>query len=168
MPWDMKPNPQPHEPECGCFECSDARRTQASRAARPTFYGASRATTRARPMMWARLRDEQGFSINSSWIDLALAGGAIDLAALWSDIITEIKGCDCLVLYAEADDFPLKGAFVEVGVALGLGKPVRIVAPGVPIAMDDFKPFGSWAKHSLVSFHSDVEVAMRTFRLGAA
>lgn len=168
MPWDMKPNPQPHEPECSCFECSDARRTLAAKMVRPTFYGASRATNLARPTMWARLRDKQGFDINSSWVDLALAGGALDLSELWANIIKEIKDCDCLVLYVEADDFPLKGAFVEAGVALGLGKPVRIVAPGVPIALDDFKPFGSWAKHPLVSFHSDVEVAMRTFRLNAA
>jgi hypothetical protein len=168
MPWDMKPNPQPHEPACGCFECSDERRTKEARARRPKFYGASRATNQARPAMWAQLRDVQGFDINSSWVDLAMAGGAADLEELWSNIVSEIGDCDCLVLYAEADDFPLKGAFVEVGVALGRGKPVRIVAPGVPLAMDDFKPFGSWAKHRLVSFHSDVEVAMRTFSCASA
>lgn len=163
MPWDIKPNPAPHEILCACFECSDARRTRIARAERPKFYVASRATNRARPAMWAKLRDELGFDINSSWVDLALAGGAPDLSELWSNIVAEIKDCDCLVLYAEADDFPLKGAFVEVGLALGQGIPVRIVAPGVSIALEDFKPFGSWAKHYLVSFHSDVEVAMRTF-----
>lgn len=163
MPWDTKRKLQPHESDCGCFECSDARRTREARAHRPKFYGASRASNLARPAMWVRLRDEKGYDINSSWVDLALAGGAADLTELWSSIVAEIADCDCLVLYVEPEDFPLKGAFVEAGVALGLGKPVRIVAPGVPIAMDDFKPFGSWAKHRLVSFHSDVALAMSTF-----
>jgi hypothetical protein len=113
--------------------------------------------------MWARLRDELGFDINSSWVDLALAGAAPDFAELWSNILAEIADCDCLVLYVEADDFPLKGAFVEAGVALGLRKPVRIVARGVALDQLDFKPIGSWAKHPLVSFHSDLETAMRSF-----
>lgn len=125
----------------------------------PAFYVASRASNLARPQMWRDIRDNLGVRIISTWIDEALRGGAPALDALWERIVSEIARCDCLVLYVVADDFPLQGAFVEVGMALALSKPVRIVAPRVFVDPDDCRPFGSWAKHPLVKFVATLEDA---------
>jgi hypothetical protein len=131
--------------------------------ARPAFYVASRASNLDRPRMWAQVRARHGYHFTSTWVDIALAGTALDLTDLWTDIAAEIAACDCLVLYVAPEDFPLKGAFVEVGMALALGKAVRVVAPGVVLDPVDCKPLGSWAKHPLVEFASTVEAAMAEF-----
>lgn len=133
-----------------------------ARGRKPVFYVASRASNPERPRMWTAMRDVHGFDINSTWIDAAAAGLEVDFVQLWDTISSEIAACDCLVLYVEPQDFPLKGAFVEVGRALGLGTPIRIVAPGIGLDTSDCKPLGSWAKHRLVSFHPTVLEALAT------
>lgn len=114
----------------------------------PAIYVASRASVPERPAMWRFLRDEQGWRIVSSWIDEAGEGETADLGELWARIDAEIRGCDGLILYAETDDFPLKGALVEAGIAIGAGKPVAIVLRD-PSILDprSFRPLGSWVKH---------------------
>ena len=57
-------------------------------------------------------------AVKSSWIDEAGAGETEDIADLWARVLREVEACDRLVLYVEADDFPLKGALIEVGAAL--------------------------------------------------
>lgn len=91
-----------------------------------------------------------GMSIVSSWIDEDGVGATASFEDLWRNIDTEIRACRRLVLYAEADDFPLKGALVEVGMALGRGKPVLAVLPGVTLEPRSMRPLGSWAAHPLV------------------
>jgi hypothetical protein len=134
---------------------------------KPTFYIASRASILARPQRWCDMRDKQGIRIISTWIDDAVQGGAPNLEGLWERIVAEITRCDCLVLYVEPEDFPLKGAFVEVGMALALDKPVRIVAHGLVVDPVDCKPLGSWAKHPNVRFMDTVENAFSTVGLSA-
>lgn len=123
------------------------------------IYGASRATLPARPAMWKALR-KSGASIVSTWIDEADAGVTSDFSELWYRIECEIRSADRLVLYVEIGDFPLKGALVEVGMALAMGKPVFIVAPNIDLDDRDFKPLGSWAKHPNVSFCDDIHLAV--------
>lgn len=123
------------------------------------IYGASRATLPARPAMWKALRDS-GTSIVSTWIDEADAGATTDFSELWYRIECEIRSADRLVLYVENDDFPLKGALVEVGMALAMGKPVFIVAPGIELNNRDLKPLGSWAKHPNVTMCAHIEDAV--------
>jgi len=122
-------------------------------------YVASRASVPERPAMWKELRD-RGAVISSSWIDEAGAGETLCFKELWHRINTEIFISDQLVLYVEPEDFPLKGALVEVGMALGLGKPVIIVAQGVDVVSHDMKPLGSWAKHPGVRFENCVRKAL--------
>ena len=129
----------------------------------PSFYVASRASNLDRPRMWARVRAEHGYHFTSTWVDIALAGTVPDLADLWTDIAAEIAACDCLVLYVAPEDFPLKGALVEVGMALALSKAVRVVAEGVDLDPVDCKPLGSWARHPLVAFASTVDEALAGF-----
>ena len=113
----------------------------------PLLYVASRASLPERPAMWRSLRD-QGWRIVSTWIDEAGEGQTLDYADLWTRIESEIRACDGLILYAEPDDFPLKGAMVEVGMALAMGKPVAAVLPDCSyIDARTMRPVGSWLCH---------------------
>jgi hypothetical protein len=113
------------------------------------IYVASRASVEKYPREWRRLRDHEGWPINSSWIDEAGPGETADIGELWQRIEREVRAARGLVLWAEAEDFPLKGAFVEVGMALGMGKRVGVYT-GVAFENTQYKPFGSWMNHPLV------------------
>ncbi len=124
------------------------------------IYVASRASVPERPAMWRRLRDQEGWPIISTWIDEAEAGQTENFSELWARIHSEIKASLGVILYAEAEDFPLKGAFIECGIALGMGKPVAVVIPGVNLyggvygdPNEQWRPFraiGSWISHPRV------------------
>lgn len=121
------------------------------------IYVASRASVAMYPREWRRLR-AQGWPINSTWIDEAGPGETADTGELWQRIEAEVRAARGLVLWAEAEDFPLKGAFVEVGMALGMGKPVAVYTKHA-FENSDYRPFGSWMNHPLVE---------RCFSLNAA
>lgn len=112
----------------------------------PKLYTASRASIPERSLMWRNLR-RQGWDIISTWIDEAGEGETENFTELWYRIGNEIKSCDGLIFYAEKADFPLKGALVEVGMALGMGKPVGIVLVGVQLEGRTQKPLGSFLFH---------------------
>lgn len=84
----------------------------------PLLYVASRASLPERPAMWRAMRDA-GWRIVSSWIDEAGEGETASFADLWHRIEDEVRRSDGLILYAERDDFPLKGALIEVGHGAG-------------------------------------------------
>lgn len=128
-------------------------------AARSGFYVASRASLPARPEMWCLLRD-RGVPINSTWIDEAAPGQTASNRELWTRIEREVAASEALILYVGPDDFPLKGALVECGMALSLGIPVRVVAPDVELEPVSLRPLGSWAMHPLVSFHASIQDAL--------
>lgn len=130
---------------------------------RSSFYVASRASIAARAQMWRSLRDDRGVSITSSWIDLIGEDGAdhtVSMADLWTSILSEITSADCLVLYVEPGDFPLKGALVEAGMALAAGKLVRVLTPEITLDPVDRKPLGSWACHPNVHLVNSIEEAV--------
>ena len=114
------------------------------------LYVASRATIAERSAMWRRLRD-QGVPINSTWIDEAGDGETACFTELWGRITDEISRSSALILYAEESDFPLKGALTEAGIAIGLGKRVGVVTPGVAYEARSMRPIGSWVSHPLVT-----------------
>jgi hypothetical protein len=99
--------------------------------------------------MWRALRDEYGANIISSWIDEAGEGETEDFSELWTRIAGEIWRCDRFVLYAHADDFPLKGALVEVGMAIAMRKPIWVFGNLTLEGRTD-RPLGSWIRHPLV------------------
>ena len=109
--------------------------------------------------MWRALR-ASGHNITSTWIDEAGEGETASFSELWSRIWSEISRSERLVLYAESDDFPLKGALVEVGIALGQGIPVHVVLPGVNLYGRTARPIGSWIYHPLVITFPNIEAAM--------
>jgi hypothetical protein len=106
--------------------------------------------------MWRRLR-AQGWPIVSSWIDEAGEGETADFEDLWRRVEREIGGAAGLILYAEPEDFPLKGALIEAGMAIGMGRPVYVVTPGVILDSRSRRPLGSWLNHPLVGMCATVE-----------
>ncbi|MBB5770837.1 hypothetical protein HNP47_000806 [Brevundimonas vesicularis] len=127
-----------------------ALRPQPSGETRSGVYVASRASVPARGEMWRTLR-AGGAPIISTWIDEDGEGQSHDLGELWERILREVNSAERLILYVEPDDFPLKGAFIEVGMALAAGVPVFVVSPGVALDARSLRPLGSWALHPLVT-----------------
>ena len=130
------------------------------------LYVASRASLLTRPNMWKFLRRE-GWNIISTWIDECGPEETKDFTALWFRIQGEIQASCGLILYAETEDFPLKGAYVEVGMALAYGKPVAVVLPGVEIELPHVRPVGSWINHPQVRVFQSVFVARDWIYAGA-
>jgi len=147
-------------PMCGCGEAlTPVGAADATDPDRPKrIYVASRASVPARPAMWRcyreRWRPER--EIVSTWIDESGPGETASFADLWSRIVSEVLSSDLVIVYAEQDDFPLKGAYVEVGAALGAGIPVAVVLPGVMLDSSR-RPIGSWVEHPLVTLYESVE-----------
>jgi hypothetical protein len=127
----------------------------------PLIYVASRVRHAA---MWRRHRDA-GTNIISSWIDQAGPGETPDIGALWQQIVAEVTLARWLVLYIEPDDFPLKGALVEAGIALGHGREVIVVAPRVELEPVSYRPIGGWCRHPSVRFAGSIGDALNGFAL---
>jgi len=121
-----------------------------------SVYVASRASVPERGQMWRDIREQGIVNVTSTWIDEDGLGETADMGELWWRISEEIARSDKLVLYAESDDFPLKGALIEAGMALGMGKRVVVCLPGVPVFEPSFRPIGSWINHPLVTRIDDV------------
>ncbi len=124
-------------------------------------YVASRASISARGEMWRAFRAE-GVVITSSWIDEDGPGQTPSMADLWERIQREISVSTHLVLYVEKTDLPLKGAFIEAGMALMTGLHVNVVARGFEDQDEVKRLVGSWTNHRKVSFFDDVGAALRT------
>lgn len=124
------------------------------------IYVASRASIPERGKMWRSFRS-QGYLITSSWIDEDGEGATEDFGELWLRIASEIRRSVALVLYAEAADFPLKGALTEAGLALGMGKPVFVCLPDLGVLPRNYRPIGSWIAHPFVTRCDDVVAAMK-------
>jgi hypothetical protein len=122
------------------------------------IYVASRASLPERPARWRQLRDA-GWPIVSTWIDEAGEGETADLGELWTRIESEVRRSAGVLLHVESDDFPLKGALIEVGMALGMGRRVGVYAPGVSLEERSMRPIGSWARHPMVSMFDTLEAA---------
>lgn len=99
---------------------------------------------------WRRLRDEAGWPIVASWIDEAGPLESASLEALWTRAFDDAGRASRVILYVEPDDFPLKGALIEIGAAIALGVPIYCVMPGVVLEERNDRPIGSWIRHGLV------------------
>lgn len=96
---------------------------------------------------WRAFRD-LGHNIISRWIDVedkyTIDPTGLDFKELWEWCIKDVQECDVLVCYVEPGEV-LKGALIEVGVALGLGK--RVVCVG---SIQDYLNNGTWLNHPRV------------------
>ena len=77
---------------------------------------------------WRALRG-QGLRIVSSWIDAPPVVPDEKMPALWTRCVREASTADVTLVYREHHREVLKGALVEMGAALGAGKPVLWVGP---------------------------------------
>lgn len=108
--------------------------------------------------MWRRLQQEvPHVFFNARWIKRAESQEEMDsyeLAELWRECQQDVKDADLLLIYAEDGD-QLKGAFVEVGMALAYGVKVMFVTP-----VEDWHAFGTWMHGTAVQRASTIEEAM--------
>lgn len=122
--------------------------------------------TRHAPRWIQHKRD--GAPIISSWIYEADVGATCNFSELWTRIQREVSLSKVLILYVEAEDAgKLKGAFIEVGMALAYGVRVIVAAEGfgVPDRGDNFAPHGSWIHHPNVTFLCGQHALERAFSL---
>jgi hypothetical protein len=76
---------------------------------------------------WRALR-AKGAPIVASWIDEAGPGETADYGDLWTRCAAEAAGAATLIAYVEEGE-ALKGALVEVGIAIATGVPVLWCGP---------------------------------------
>lgn len=100
--------------------------------------------------MWRKWRDNAGVPIISTWIDEAGEGETGDFSELWARITAEVLSCERVVFFASQGDPPFKGAFIEIGIALGAGIPVTVVLDQIELEPRSCRPIGSWINHPLV------------------
>lgn len=100
---------------------------------------------------WLALR-AKGANIVSTWIDEAGDGQSADYEELAARCLSEISSSDVVLLYCEGDEI-LKGALIEAGAALALGKPIHCVG-SCPSLSRVFN------KHSLWHFHQNIDGAL--------
>ena len=74
---------------------------------------------------WIKLREE-GWPINSSWIDFGSANTITDWSTHWDKCISEASSADFCLAYCEEGEV-LKGALCEIGAALASKKRVLFV-----------------------------------------
>lgn len=119
--------------------------------------------------VWQGIRER--YPILTTWIDEAGEGETDDLGELWGRIRAEIEASRALVLYLRPGDFPLKGALIEVGMALAMGKPVHVAMRGVEVEPRSMRPIGSWLHHPLVTRYlgeNDLDDAMHAAATASA
>ena len=103
-----------------------------------------------------RLR-EAGFVVGSSWVNW----DGEPTAQLWSTIVSDMRGVDCLVLDVQEGDV-LRGCLVEVGLALAGMRPVYVVGDCESLRADGASD-SSFMMHPLVHRVRDFADAMRHF-----
>lgn len=120
----------------------------------PQIYVASRASAPMYPRLWKEFRSK-GYPIISSWIDQAGPGETESMEVLWSLITNEIRHATVLCFYSEITDLPVKGALVEVGMALMHNIPVYVRVPGINSRVTLTRILGSWMNHpNIIPFDS--------------
>lgn len=103
--------------------------------------------------MWRKLRDE-GAPIVSTWIDVENPV----YRDHWRMILAQVPTCDALVLHLTPEDVTLKGAFVEVGIALAHGLRVFV---STPPGTNEATLAGSWVWSPGVTVCAGLDDAMR-------
>ena len=127
-------------------------------------YVCSRASVPERVEAWRQLR-AQGMAITSSWLEEGTKERA-DFGNLWQKVVEEIKDADALLAHFAPEDFPLRGALVEIGIALAFGKPVLVALPNVELTGPTLRPLGAWAHHPLVARYDDLRAALEQLGYG--
>lgn len=140
------PGVTPTERELSAFALGIKVGEALPREAKQGGHGIYVASRVSQAPMWRGLRDNGNVPIVSTWIDEAGDGETADFGELWTRIQREIAGSSGLVFWADVNDAPWKGALIEIGIALALGKPVGVVLLG-ELEGRTMRPVGSWIHH---------------------
>ncbi|ETX13655.1 hypothetical protein OCH239_09320 [Roseivivax halodurans JCM 10272] len=130
----------------------NAARDAAGPAAKPGRHGvyiASKAV--AHGPRWQELRKR--LPVISTWIDESAPGLTLDWPDLWDRCISEVISAEVLIVYMEPGE-TLKGAWIEVGAALGAGVPV------LGVGIDEF----SIAKSGKITLCASMDEAVEMAR----
>jgi len=103
-----------------------------------TVYVASKVKHAA---MWLKLR-QQGYAITSTWIDDVGKAQTKGYAELAARCLKEIQNADALILFCQPGEI-LKGALIEAGAALALGKQVFCIGKNHTLS-EVFKSHPNW------------------------
>lgn len=93
---------------------------------------------------WREAYDEFGdIHICSRWpfLEPFINPTAENARKFWHADVQDIADCHVLIVYAEPEE-KLRGALVEAGIAIGMGRPVIVVG--------DHPDFGTWSYHPQV------------------
>lgn len=96
------------------------------------------------------------FQFTASWPEIIASGTTDDKYGpdfsklFWAKDLIEVRASDCVLCYADPQDTP-RGALIETGACLGLGKPVMLVGSNTQ--------FGTWQHHPLVYRASELHAA---------
>ena len=120
---------------------------------RVTIYTASKPTHAPK---WRKLRHD-GLAIIATWIDYADDGAVVDWQKLWLSCVEEPARANITLLYIEEEE-TLRGAYVEMGVALANNRRVFIVNPHKVRVTDA-------SHHPLVTCFTSLEVAVEAIKL---
>ncbi len=102
---------------------------------------------------WLKLREHRpDVEITSTWIHEAGDGQTADYCELAVRCLAEVKKADSILLYCASDEV-LKGALIEVGAALALGKEVRCVGDSPSLS-------GVFCRHPLWKWFTSIERAL--------
>lgn len=102
---------------------------------------------------WLKLRVmKPDHTFTSTWIDEACEGQTRDYSELATRCLADVAQSDYLLLYCAAGEI-LKGALIEVGAALALGKEVRCVGDSGNLSR-------VFARHPLWRWFSSIDAAL--------
>ncbi len=108
--------------------------------------------------MWRKIRDTGGINIIATWIDFEKDEDIDCFQRLWIQCASEAAQADVTLLYIEPGD-ELRGAYVEMGIALASGKRVYVVNPQNVKVTDAIN-------HPRVTVFANLGTALDAIRLG--
>lgn len=118
----------------------------------PTIYTASK--TRHAPM-WRQLR-ATGWRVIATWIDYADGDSVTDWQRLWLSCAREAAEANVTLVYVERGD-ELRGAYVEMGVAIANQRRVILVNPDKVRVTDA-------VNHPLVTEYDSLDAGLAAIR----
>jgi len=125
-------------------------KTLSNHAARVKVYASGPGALRS----WIEeVKKKPGIQLVSDWEHLPLAVPLGLEKIIWTNILYQVNSADVLLLRA-AEDAPLRGALVEVGMALAFNTPVVFWADS------PHEHFGHWMHHPLIHLADNLDEAI--------
>lgn len=104
---------------------------------------------------WRKLYNNPTIHIVSRWpfLEPFIEPTPENASRFWQDDMADVRACHAMIVYA-LDDEHLRGALVEAGAAMALGRMIVVVG--------DHVDYGSWQHHPNVVKAQSLEAAIST------